>query len=90
MIHRACEIANGLIYHFTQFVQFPPMEEYAPELFAYLVQTYEMDRVISAPNWPTTQLSPKHKGIKASPAATPQKIVVRMGFAVGFMAQHLL
>jgi hypothetical protein len=40
-----------LIYHFTQFVQFPPMEEYAPELFAYLVQTYEMDRVISAPNW---------------------------------------
>jgi hypothetical protein len=40
-----------LIYHFTQFVQFPPMEEYAPELFAYLVDTYEMDRVISVPNW---------------------------------------
>jgi hypothetical protein len=40
-----------LIYHFTQFVQFPPMEEYAPELFAYLVDTYEMDRVISGPNW---------------------------------------
>jgi hypothetical protein len=40
-----------LIYHFTQFVQFPRMEEYAPELFAYLVDTYEMDRVISGPNW---------------------------------------
>jgi len=40
-----------LIYHFTQFVQFPPMEEYAPELFAYLVDTYEMDRVFSGPNW---------------------------------------
>jgi hypothetical protein len=40
-----------LIYHFTQFVQFPPMEEYAPELFAYLAETYEMDRVISVPNW---------------------------------------
>jgi hypothetical protein len=40
-----------LIYHFTQFVQFPPMEDYAPELFAYLVDTYEIDRVISDPRW---------------------------------------
>jgi hypothetical protein len=40
-----------LIYHFTQFVQFPPMEEYAPELFAYLADTYEIDRVISDPHW---------------------------------------
>jgi len=40
-----------LIYHFTQFVQFPRMEEYAPELFAYLVENYEMDRVISDPRW---------------------------------------
>jgi hypothetical protein len=40
-----------LIYHFTQFAQFPRMEDYAPELFAYLVETYEMDRVISDPRW---------------------------------------
>jgi hypothetical protein len=40
-----------LVYHFTQFVQFPRMQEYAPELFAYLVETYEMDRVISDPRW---------------------------------------
>jgi len=40
-----------LIYHFTQFVQFPRMEEYAPELFAYLVETYDIDEVISDPHW---------------------------------------
>jgi len=40
-----------LIYHFTQFVQFPRMEDYAPTLFAYLVDTYEIDRVISDPRW---------------------------------------
>jgi hypothetical protein len=40
-----------LIYHFTQFVQFPPMEDYAPELFAYLVDDFEIDRVFSDPRW---------------------------------------
>jgi len=40
-----------LIYHFTQFAQFPRMEDYAPELFRYLVEVYEIDRVISDPGW---------------------------------------
>ena len=40
-----------MIYHFTQFVQFPRMNEYAPELFAHLVDHFEMDRVFSDPTW---------------------------------------
>src|SRR5581483_2229202 len=36
-----------VVYHTTQWVQFPPFEQYAPELFAYLVDRYEMDRVFT-------------------------------------------
>jgi hypothetical protein len=40
-----------MIYHFTQFAQFPRMREYAPDLFAYLVDAWEIDRVMSGPGW---------------------------------------
>jgi hypothetical protein len=33
-----------VVYDFTQFGTFPPAEEYAPKLFAYLVDHFEMDR----------------------------------------------
>jgi hypothetical protein len=38
---------NHMIYHFTQFPQFPRMDEFAPELFEYLVDTFEIDQVFS-------------------------------------------
>ena len=46
---RAMETAgtNVVLYDFTQFPNFPPAEEYAPKLFAYLVHYFEMDRVFS-------------------------------------------
>jgi hypothetical protein len=49
----AMEAANTryLIYHFTQFAQFPRMEEFAPELYTYLVETYDVDQVLSDPHW---------------------------------------
>jgi hypothetical protein len=40
-----------LIYHFTQFAQLPKMEEYAPELFAWLVDEYEIATLFSEPTW---------------------------------------
>jgi hypothetical protein len=43
--------ADLLLYHFTQFVQFPRMSEYAPQLFGHLVDHYEMDRVFSDESW---------------------------------------
>jgi len=36
-----------VLYNFTQFPALPPMPEYAPELYAYLVEHYEMSRVFS-------------------------------------------
>jgi hypothetical protein len=33
-----------VIYHFTQFLTLPPVELYAPELFQYLVERFEMVR----------------------------------------------
>jgi len=49
----AIEASNTrhMIYHFTQFTQFPRMREYAPKLFAYLVDAWEIDRVMSDPGW---------------------------------------
>jgi hypothetical protein len=41
---------NLVIYHFTQF-SFPPVWEYAPELFDYLVDEFEIDRVFSFDLW---------------------------------------
>jgi hypothetical protein len=38
-----------LIYQFTQAVEFPNMQEFAPDLFAYLVGHYEIDRVFQEP-----------------------------------------
>jgi hypothetical protein len=40
-----------LLYHFTQFVQFPRMSEFAPQLFGHLVDHYEMDEVFSDESW---------------------------------------
>ncbi|MEN8183230.1 MAG: glycosyltransferase family 39 protein [Myxococcota bacterium] len=34
-----------VIYAFTAFPSYPPPEEYAPELFAYLVEHFEIDRL---------------------------------------------
>jgi len=36
-----------VVYDFSQYPAFPPAEEYAPKLFAYLVEHFEMDRVFS-------------------------------------------
>jgi hypothetical protein len=36
-----------VLYNFTQFPSLPPMPEYAPQLYAYLVEHYEMERVFS-------------------------------------------
>ncbi len=40
-----------VIYNFTQFVSFPPFEEYAPELFSYLVEHFEIDRIYTYDAW---------------------------------------
>lgn len=40
-----------LIYNFTHFHSFPPVHEYAPELFAYLVDHYEIDHVFTYDHW---------------------------------------
>jgi hypothetical protein len=40
-----------VIYSFTQWPQFPPFERYAPELFTYLVEHFELDRVFSPDPW---------------------------------------
>jgi hypothetical protein len=34
-----------VVYNFTQFLALPPAEEFAPDLFAYLVENFEMERV---------------------------------------------
>jgi hypothetical protein len=36
-----------VIYNFTQFPNFPPVREYAPDLFEYLVDHFETDRVFN-------------------------------------------
>ncbi|MDP6979194.1 MAG: hypothetical protein QF570_11420 [Myxococcota bacterium] len=41
------DATDVVIYNFTQFVNFPLMSEFAPELFAYVVDHYEMDQVFS-------------------------------------------
>ncbi|UCE86778.1 MAG: hypothetical protein JSU66_03310, partial [Deltaproteobacteria bacterium] len=40
-----------VIYHFTQWNQFPRVDAYAPELFGYLVDGFEIDRVFSETGW---------------------------------------
>jgi hypothetical protein len=44
---RAMETAgtNVVLWDFTQFPNFPPAEEYAPKVFAYLVSYFQTDRV---------------------------------------------
>ncbi len=48
-IIRAMEADNTniIIYNFTQFINFPLMSEFSPDLFAYVVDHYRMDRVFS-------------------------------------------
>ncbi len=53
---------NRVIYHFTQFESFNPVWEHAPELFAYLVENFEMDQVFNAGEW-----GYKLAGLKRSP-----------------------
>jgi hypothetical protein len=45
----AMEAANTslVIFNFTQFPNFPPVPEYAPDVFAYLVDHFEIDRVFN-------------------------------------------
>ncbi|MGH0028361.1 MAG: hypothetical protein ACQGVC_01105 [Myxococcota bacterium] len=40
-----------VLYHFTQWVQFPDMQSFAPELFAHLVEHYAIDRVFTDDGW---------------------------------------
>jgi hypothetical protein len=41
-----------VIYHFTnRFLSFPPFEEYAPSIYQYLVDRYQVDRVFSYDAW---------------------------------------
>ena len=40
-----------IIWHFTQFDSFPPVWEYAPTLFEYLVDHFVIDRVFSYDVW---------------------------------------
>jgi hypothetical protein len=40
-----------VVYHFTQWNQFPRVDAYAPEHFAYLTETFEIDRVFSEEGW---------------------------------------
>jgi len=42
---------NLLVYNFTQFHSFPPVREYAPGLFEYLVENFEIDRVFTYDFW---------------------------------------
>jgi hypothetical protein len=43
--------APRVLYHFTQWVQFPRLDEFAPELFAYLVDHYRIDQVFTDGGW---------------------------------------
>jgi hypothetical protein len=40
-----------VVYNFTQFAVFPVMEQYAPELFEYLIENYELERIFSYDKW---------------------------------------
>jgi hypothetical protein len=43
--------ADVLVYHFTQAEQLPRLRQFAPELFATLVEHWETERVFSDPGW---------------------------------------
>jgi hypothetical protein len=60
-----------LLYHFTQFIVFPRMPEYAPELFAYLVARYEIERVFTSGSWGYMAA-----GIRRSPESSPGEAVI--------------
>lgn len=40
-----------VLYHFTQWVQFPDMQSFAPELFGHLVEHYRIAKVFSDDGW---------------------------------------
>jgi hypothetical protein len=52
-IQAAIEAAgvDFLVYHFTQWPQLPTLDEYAPDLFAWLVRHYEMEAIFSEATW---------------------------------------
>jgi hypothetical protein len=58
--------ANVLVYHFTQAEQLPRLRQFAPELFAYLVEHWEIDRVFSDPSWGYMMA-----GLRRSPGPPP-------------------
>jgi hypothetical protein len=39
------------VYHFSQWISFPPMQEYASDLFRYLVDSFEIDEVFTSDVW---------------------------------------
>jgi hypothetical protein len=59
-----------IIYNHTQFPAFPFMEDYAPELFAYLVDNYEIDRVFTY-----DVFGYKLSGLRRSPRATEGELL---------------
>lgn len=40
-----------VIYNFTQFTVFNPVSEYAPELYQYLVDEWDIDRIFTSDGW---------------------------------------
>jgi hypothetical protein len=71
-----------VIWNFTQFTVFNPVSEYAPELFAYLVENFEVERVFGTEVW-----GYKLAGLRRRPepsagaallsAATPLEVTLR-------------
>jgi hypothetical protein len=59
---------DRLIYHFTQFPVFPRMPEYAPELFAYLVDEFEIEQVFTSDTWGYTGAGIRRVGPPAGEA----------------------
>ncbi len=41
------EDVDFVVYHFTQFISFPPVRDYAPLLFRHLVDHYEIERILA-------------------------------------------
>jgi hypothetical protein len=66
--------SRHMIYHFTQFAQFPRMREYTPELFAYLVDEWEIDRVMTDHGW-----SLMVAGLERSTALPPGRSLIDAG-----------
>lgn len=68
-----------VVYHFTQWAQFPKMDAYAPELFAWLVRHYEMETIFSEATWgyklAVLRRAPEPQGI---PLVAPDAVNARV------------